>query len=150
MESVVFSIKFWVIFGGVLIVAEFIVPGLVSVFLGMGAFVVAGLIHYGYINNVSHQILAWIISSLLFIFTLRFLVMYYYPSDTFKGNTDEDSQVFGERVLVVKDIAKDEPGRVKHSDSTWPAVCENGEAIKVGEMVEIVSRDNLTWVVRKI
>ena len=150
MNIAVFGINIWWIIGAILVLLEFLLPGLVVVFLGLGAFVVAALLHFGLISGIFQELLAWFISSIFFLVTLRFLVMLYYPSDTKKEDVNEDHGVIGTVVDLFEDITKNQKGRIRHSDSTWPAESENGEEIKAGEKVEIVGRDNLTWIVKKI
>ena len=145
-----YGIDIWWIFGLVLVLAEFLLPGLVVVFLGLGAFVVAGLTHFGIITGIFQQMLTWFGASLFFLFTLRFLVVMHYPSDTRTEDTDEDHAVEGEITTLLEDITKDKKGRIKHSESTWPVVSEDGTEIKAGEKVKITGRDNLTWIVKKI
>lgn len=149
MNITVFGIGIWWIIGIILILAEFLLPGLVIVFLGLGAFVVAALLHFGIISGIFQELITWFVSSLFFLFTLRFVVMMYYPSDTKKEDIDEDNTVIGQVVTLLEDITVNKKGRIKHSDSTWPAASENGQEIKAGEKVEIVGRDNLTWIVKK-
>jgi len=144
-----YGIGFWWIFGIILTLAEFLLPGLVVVFLGFGAFVVATLLHFGIIYGLFQEIITWFISSLIFLFTLRFAVIMYYPSDTRVDQIDEDDAVIGEITTLLEDISKDKKGRIKHSESTWSVISENGEEIKAGSKVEIIGRDNLTWIVKK-
>jgi len=140
---------FWWILGGVLIISEFIIPGLVVVFVGMGAITVAILKHYGVLEGLNAELLVWFASSLFYIFTLRFLVIKIYPSDTKKQNIDEDKDVFGQMVEVIKEIPEGGIGRVNQGESTWPAISDYKGIIHIGEKVEIVGRDNLTWKVCK-
>ena len=133
-----------------LVLAEFIIPGLVVMFVGMGAGTVAVFMHYGLIDGIIQQFLVWFASSLIYIFSLRLVVMHYYPSDQVQYNIDEDLDVKGQEAEVVKTIPKDGVGRISHSDSSWNAKSEDGSEIKSGQKVEIVSRDNITWIVKKI
>ncbi len=149
MDITIWGIGIWWIIGAILVLAEFLLPGLVIVFLGLGAFVVAALTQFGYISGIIQQLLTWFISSIFFLFTLRFLVILYYPSDTKVENTDEDKEVIGKTVTLLEDISENKKGRIKHSDSTWPVISEDGESINAGEEVVIIGRDNLTWIVKK-
>ncbi|MBN2038909.1 MAG: NfeD family protein [Spirochaetes bacterium] len=150
MNFTVSGINIWWMIGIILVLLEFLIPGLVIVFLGLGAFVVAAFLHFGLISGIIQELLTWFISSIFFLVTLRFLVMMYYPSDTKKKDINEDHEVIGTIVDLLEDITENQKGRIKHSDSTWPAASENGEEIKAGEKVEIVGRENLTWIVKKI
>jgi membrane protein implicated in regulation of membrane protease activity len=148
MNITVFGIGIWWIIGLIFVLLEFLLPGLVIVFLGLGAFVVAALLHFEIISGLFQELLTWFVSSIFFLVTLRFLVMMYYPSDTKKEDVNEDNEVIGTVVNLLEDISEKQKGRIKHSDSTWPAASENGKEIKAGEKVEIVGRDNLTWIVK--
>jgi len=150
MNITLFGIGIWWIIGLVLVLLELLLPGLVIVFLGLGAFLVAALVHFEIISGIFQELLAWFVSSLFFLVTLRFLVIMYYPSDTKKKDVNEDNEVIGTIVNLLEDISENQKGRITHSGSTWPAVSENGEEIRAGEKVKIVGRDNLTWIVKKI
>jgi len=149
MDLTVYGIGIWWIIGLVLVLAEFLLPGLVVVFLGLGAFLVAALAHFGIIKGLVPELVTWLVSSLFFLFTLRFVVIMYYPSDTKKQNVNEDDEVIGQVTILLEGISGSKKGRIRHSDSTWPVVSENGEDINAGEKVEIIGRDNLTWIVKK-
>ena len=133
-----------------LVLAEFIVPGLVVMFVGMGAGTVALFMHYGIIDGVIEQFLVWFVSSLVYIFTLRLIVMHFYPSDQVQSNINEDLDAKGMIAKVVKDIPTDGVGRIAHSDSTWNAKSIDGLRIMEGSEVEIISRENITWFAKKI
>ena len=129
---------------------EFLVPGLVMVFVGLGALTVALGMHLGYIDEIVQQFITFFISSIIYLLTLRFLVLRFVPSVTRKENIDEDEEVIGSIVELVADINSGEFGRVEHSGSTWQARAEGDQTILKGEQVKIIGRDNITWIVQKI
>ena len=141
--------EFWLGFGIAMVLAEAILPGLVSIFVGMGALTVAALMHYHYLDNISSQFLAWFISSIVYIFSLRMLAMKYYPTDTVVQKTDDDVAVIGQLVEVVETIPCDGTGRIAHSDSTWNAISKESQEIQSGEEVKVIGRDNITWLVER-
>ena len=141
--------EFWLGFGIALAFAEAILPGLVSIFLGMGALTVAALLHYQYIDSIASQFIAWFVTSTVYIFTLRILVVKYYPTDTVVQNTDDDVAVIGQLVEVVDTIPSGGTGRIAHSDSTWNAISNGTEDIQSGEQVKVIGRDNITWLVER-
>ena len=141
--------EFWLGFGILLVLAEAILPGLVSIFVGMGALTVAALMHYHYLDSVASQFLAWFISSIVYIFSLRMLAMKYYPTDTIVQKTDDDIAVIGQRVEVVETIPPGGTGRIAHSDSTWNAISRDSQEIQSGEEVRVIGRDNITWLVER-
>ena len=141
---------FWLTFGAILVFAEIILPGLVSVFVGLGALTVAGLLHFQVIDSILVQLTTWFISSTIYIFSLRLLVMKYYPSDRKKHDINEDYAVIGTQARVVEKITGSENGRIEFGESTWIAIGEEDQEIPVGDTVEIVGRNNISWVVKTI
>jgi len=129
---------------------EFLIPGLVMVFVGLGALTVALGMHLGYIDEIVQQFITFFISSIIYLLTLRFLVLRFVPSVTRKENIDDDEEVMGSIVEIVADINSGEFGRVEHSGSTWQARAEGDQTILKGEQVKIIGRDNITWIVQKI
>jgi membrane protein implicated in regulation of membrane protease activity len=138
---------FWWIFGISLVVLEFVLPGLVSVFIGLGAITVAGLLHFRFIDQFLEQFVVFVAASLIYIFSLRLLVMRWYPTDTERKNIEEDEDLIGLLATVVEEIPAGGVGRVAHSDTTWKATSRDGTAVALGKDVEIVGRDNITWIV---
>ena len=129
---------------------EFLVPGLVMVFVGLGSLTVVFGMHFGYIDGILQQFTTFFISSIIYLLTLRFLVLRFVPSVTRKENIDEDEEVIGSIVELVADINSGEFGRVEHSGSSWQARAEGDQTILKGEQVKIIGRDNITWIVQKI
>ena len=148
MENLAFSL--WLGSGILLMAIEFLVPGLVMVFLGLGSLTVVFGMHFGYIDGILQQFITFFISSIIYLLTLRFLVLRFVPSVTRKENIDEDEEVMGSIVELVADINSGEFGRVEHSGSSWQARAEGDQTILKGEQVKIIGRDNITWIVQKI
>ena len=148
MHDLAFSI--WLGSGIFLMAIEFLVPGLVMVFVGLGALTVALGMQLGYIDEIPQQFTTFFISSIIYLLTLRFLVFRFVPSVTRKENIDEDEEVIGAIVEIVADINSGEFGRVEHSGSSWQARAEGDQTILKGEQVKIIGRENITWIVQKI
>ena len=148
MENLAFSL--WLGSGIFLMAIEFLVPGLVLVFVGLGSLTVVFGMHFGYIDGILQQFITFFISSIIYLLTLRFLVLRFFTSITRKENIDEDEEVMGSIVELVADINSGEFGRVEHSGSSWQARAEGDQTILKGEKVKIIGRDNITWIVQKI
>lgn len=148
MENLAFSL--WLGSGIFLMAIEFLVPGLVLVFVGLGSLTVVFGMHFGYIDGILQQFITFFISSIIYLLTLRFLVLRFFTSVTRKENIDEDEEVMGSIVEIVADINSGEFGRVEHSGSSWQARAEGDQTILKGEQVKIIGRDNITWIVQKI
>ena len=148
MNNLAFSL--WLSSGIFLTAIEFLVPGLVMVFVGLGALTVVLGMYFGYIDGILQQFITFFVSSIIYLLTLRFLVLRFVPTDTRKENIDEDKEVIGSIVKIVADIDSGELGRVEHSGSSWQARAEGDQTILKGEQVKIIGRDNITWIVQKI
>ena len=147
MNSLAFSL--WLSSGIFLIAVEFLVPGLVMVFVGLGALTVALGMHFGHVDGVLEQFITFFVGSIIYLLTLRFLVLRFVPSASRKENIDEDEEVMGSIVEIVADINSGEFGRIEHSGSTWQACAEGDQTILKGEQVKIIGRDNITWIVQQ-
>ena len=148
MENLAFSL--WLGSGIFLMAIEFLVPGLVMVFVGLGALTVVLGMYFGYIDGILQQFITFFVSSIIYLLTLRFLVLRFVPSESRKENIDEDEEVIGSIVGLVEDINSGAFGRVEHSGSSWQARAEGDQTILKGEQVKIIGRDNITWIVQKI
>jgi len=148
MNDVMFKIWLWS--GIILLVGEFILPGLVVMFLGMGSLTVALAMHLNYINGITEQLITFFVSSTIYLLTLRFLVIRLVPTDTSKANVDEDAEVIGLIVEVAQTIPAGGLGRINHSDSSWQAKSNSEVEITESSKVKIISRENITWIVEAI
>ncbi|AFM12493.1 NfeD family protein [Turneriella parva] len=141
---------FWLIGGSTLVLLEFLIPGLVVIFLGLGALITSGLLYMGYIREAWLAITCFGVASILMLATLRKMILRFYPSLTEKVETDEEALIVGQRARAVSLLsAHDYSGRVKYSGTTWPARSEAGE-IAEGAEVEITGQDNINLVVKKV
>ena len=148
MNEVMF--KIWLGFGIAFLVGEFILPGLVVMFLGMGCLTVVLAMHLNYISGITEQLITFFLSSTIYLLTLRFLIIRLVPTDTSKANVDEDSEVIGLIVEVTETIPANGIGRISHSDSTWKAKSTNELVITETSKVKIIGRENITWIVEPI
>lgn len=138
----------WLIGGSFLVLLEFFVPGLVVIFLGLGALATSGLLYLGYIREPWLAIGCFTAVSILMLATLRKLVLRFYPSVSEKVETDEEVLIVGKRAETISTLTDhDYSGRVKYSGTTWPARSEAGE-IAAGCTVKITGQDNINLTCR--
>ena len=138
---------FWVVLGALLIVAELLVPGLVVVFLGAAALLVALAAYLGIITSWTTALIAWMILSMALVLFLRGFFARFLPGETRKGNLDEDVEAFGVTVRVVGvDESDPRKGRVSYRGSTWAAESAD-EPLVVDGTVRLLARENLVWMV---
>lgn len=137
----------WAVIGLLLVGSEFLVPGLVIIFFGVGALLTSVLaaIVPGLKSNVAFQILIWLGAS---GFSLALLRKYF--SRVFKGKTliEDGSKSSGKSATVIEAISPERPGRVRFEGTTWNASSYT-ESFEPGETVEILKEDGLTFIVTK-
>lgn len=133
--------------GGLLMLAELILPGLVVIFLGAAGVVVGALAWLGLVPNLMWAMILWLVLSVVAILVLRKTLLRFFPAERQFTPFDADAVAFGTVVEVVEDIPQGGgAGRIRHGGTTWPAVTR-GNAITAGARVKLVFRDNLAWVV---
>lgn len=139
----------WFIVGVGFIFLEFVIPGLVIAFFGLGAIITAIVITIIKIS-IAGQVLIFTVSSVLSIILLR-----RYLKKIFAGD-ETDAEDYGnfnvDIGMIVPVTELIEPnvigGKVKYQGANWKAKAD--EMISPGESVEIVGRENLTLIVKKI
>ena len=136
----------WIVAGAVLIVLELIVPGMVLVFLGAAALLVALFVWLGLIQTWMAAITTWFIASLVLLLVLRSFFQRFMSGDFERQSTNEDFAAYGEVVDVVEAIGPDKEGRVRYRGTTWQAICYD-HTLEAGTKAQIVCRDNLIWIV---
>lgn len=141
----------WFLVGVVFLVAELLIPGFILIFFTAGCWIAGVTVLLADIN-LTTQILVFIISSMVFLFTLR-----KYSIKIFKGNTRDniddryaDSKI-GKTAIVSKAITPRRPGEIKVMGSFWRAIAE--VEIEEGQSVFIESQeseDGLTFKVKPL
>ena len=135
----------WLLGGIILLASELLLPGLVAMFLGLGAMVVALLRWLGLIDSLAYSFTAWFVSSLAFIIFLRSTLQRFIPSETSFTPLEEDTDLFGAVAEVVDTVSPSHTdGRISFRGTTWPATSDAAE-IPPGAKVTILFRDNLGW-----
>ncbi len=133
----------WSLVGILLLLLEFVMPGLIIFFFGVGALAVAVVCLFVDIG-VNVQLLIFIGVSVFSLVLLRKwlkgIFMGYVSSKQNSGaNIDE---FVGERVVVKEKITPNLPGKIELHGTNWQATAD--EEIDEGAVVEIVGKDNIT------
>ncbi len=135
----------WLLAGILLVVSELFLPGLVAVFLGLGAMLVALLRWLGLIDSLAYSFTAWFVSSLALLVVVRSALQRFMPSETSFTPLEEDVDLFGAVAEVVETVSPDhKDGRISFQGTTWPATSDSAE-IRPGAKVTILYRENLGW-----
>ena len=139
----------WFLVGLVLLIFEFILPGLIIAFFGVGACVVA-LVCLITDIGINTQLIIFIIASVLSLLCLRKWLKGIFLGHTgSKQNLKENLDEFvGQKAVVKKKIVPKAGGKVEFHGTNWLAQAD--EEIAEGVMVEIISKDNITLKVKSL
>lgn len=142
----------WLVAGLLLIGSEVFLPGLVAVFLGAAALIVAGARWIGLIEGLGASLVVWLVSSTALILGLRGAVRRLLPAETSREEIDEALTAYGTEVEVVKTVTEDGmDGRIRYQGTSWPAMSSDG-TIEPGRRARLLYRDKegIGWVVEPI
>ena len=131
----------WFLIGLGLIIAELAVLGIILVFFGIAAWVVAILDWCG-VESLSVQLWIFGITSLLLVFVLRRFVKDWFLGSqlTAEGNVHEE--FVGKIVTVLEAIEPGDFGKVELKGANWKAFSDT--PLAVGDKAEVIARDNIT------
>jgi membrane protein implicated in regulation of membrane protease activity len=142
----------WFLIGLVLLILEFIMPGLIIGFFGVGAWIVAIICLFSaYVaGSINAQLLIFIIASVLSLLLLRKWLkgMFIGHTKSQQDLTEDLKEFVGERVVVKEKIIPKAGGKVELHGTNWTA--EADEEIAAGTVVEIIGKDNLTLKVKVV
>ncbi len=139
----------WLIIGIIFIALEFVIPGLVISFFGLGAMVTALTTVVGLTSGFNFQVIVFIVASLASLFLLRRYMKKVFMGKSEGDGVNEFNLDIGKVVPVIQTIdPKKSTGRIKYQGTLWNASAN--ELIPEGESVRIVGRENITIKVEKI
>jgi membrane protein implicated in regulation of membrane protease activity len=138
----------WAIAGIALMISEFVVPGIVLVFFGIGALVTALVAWLIPALGLEWQMVIFIIVSLTSLFGLRRLLKPIFMGRTSGGpeESGELNQLVGTLGEVTQEIQPGKTGRILLNGSSWKAVAD--EQIGAGTPVKVTAQSNLTLTVK--
>ena len=140
----------WFLVGLVLAFLEFAVPGVILIFFGVSAWIVALTAYIRLTSSVESQLLTFIVSSVLLLIFLRRWVkgkFHGHVRDVQDPSQNLD-EFTGKDVLVLDDVIPGKTGGyVEFKGASWSAVSE--EPLKKGEIAIIAGLDGLTLKIKK-
>ena len=137
----------WFGLGVVLLLLEFANPGVVLIFFALGAWSVALLCMMAEVS-LNLQLGVFVVTSVVLLLVFRSRIKGRIDRRRAMSDEVESDEFVGRRGLVTREIRSDRAGRVDCRGTTWAA--EAGERIPEGAAVEIMEKENLTLVVRRI
>jgi membrane protein implicated in regulation of membrane protease activity len=134
---------FWFLLGFLLLVAEFVLPGIIIVFFGIGAWIAAFTTWIGLTESTASQNIVFVISSVILLFVLRHRF-----KNAFVGTSTNDAiedEYTGKEARTLTDI-DDQQGKIEMKGAEWNA--RSIEPIAANAWVIIERREGLTLHVR--
>ncbi|WP_320822498.1 NfeD family protein [Reinekea sp.] len=138
----------WLSLGVILILLELVVPGAVLGFVGGAAILTSGLIYFGHIEGPVNILLTFFIASITFVVVLRTGLLRLFPSESRVENTDELVDAIGQIVMVLDAITPHRRGRIKYSETSWPAQAD--VELDAGQSAVITGRDGNCFLVKPL
>lgn len=137
----------WMLFGILLMISEFAVPGLILFFFGIGAFITALLGKLIPGLSLEWQIAVFTVASLASLFGLRRFLKPVFTGMTKVADEQSVHEGFmGEEAEVTQAIHPDKAGKVLLHGTEWKAIAD--EAIEAGTIVKVVNQKSLTLTVK--
>jgi len=136
----------WFLIGLGLLLLELILPGLVVLFFGTGAWVTA-LVSAITDINLNVQILIFLVASMLGLVLLRKYLKNRFFNKKSEEAQDQLEEFIGHKARAVENF-KEGSGTVEFKGTRWSARCEN--PVAEGQWVTIDSKDSLTLIVKLV
>ncbi len=140
----------WFLLGLILALLEFAAPGVILIFFGMAAWIVAVGTYFKLTSSIESQLLLFAVSSIMLLVSARKWIKGKFYGHVSKvqdpaKNLDEFS---GQSVVVIKDVIPGKKvGVVEYKGATWSAISE--DQIKKDEVAIITGLDGITLKIRK-
>lgn len=142
----------WVILGILLILMEFVLPGLIVIFFGIGALAVGILIWAGMLGGGA---LPFVVFSGVSIGSL--LILRNQFKSWFMGRslgvqvTGEDEDFVGRKAEVISGFSEspEDIGRVSYRGALWDARAIDEDVFNAGEKVRIVGREGSVLIIKR-
>jgi len=137
MEMLKDPVTLWFLIGLFCVIAEFFAPGVIIVFFGAGAWVVA-LLCLGTDMGAPLQITVFVVISIGALVLLR---RRFTPRPD--NSPDPTDDFIGRTAVVLEPLRRGRPGRVTFKGAAWKAETASEELLEKGRYVSIIGRDSI-------
>ena len=145
MEAISQS-QLWLIIGFIMLVIEMFSLSFFAFFIAMGALLTALLTYLGVLPSIAWQIVAFSVSSILFLIFLRKLLRRKFSQA--KGGMDY-TEFVSDRVNVLHAIPENGRGKIFYRGTEWEAVSIDGKPIEKDTLVTILKMDGIVAIVKR-
>lgn len=136
----------WMIIGVLLLLLEFIIPGLIILFFGVGALITAcALLLFDL--SLTSQLFVFLVSSGISLLLFRKSLHRKFFSKPDSANHELEDEFIGKQAIALVDFTQ-QTGKVEFKGAAWKAISE--EPIVSGQLVEIIKKDSITLNVKPI
>ena len=138
----------WFLVGLALILSEFMLPGVILVFFGIGAWLTAVTCWLGWTPDWTSQLLTFAVTSVLLLVLLRqwFRARFFGYVGGDQSPEDNLDDLAGHEVTVTTDIKPGQTGQVEYKGASWNA--RSDASLAAGTPAVIIRADGITLVVR--
>lgn len=146
------STTIWFLVGLILVLLEFAAPGVILVFIGLGAWVTALAVRLGWADTLDLQMMWFATSSVILLFALRRLFKGWFTGFSETRDTRSNLDEFtGREVVVLSPIAAGTRGQVEFKGANWAARAAEGDSSNFdpGERAVIMEVDGLCLLIKK-
>lgn len=139
----------WFVLGLVLIIAEFMIPGVVIIFFGVAAWVLS-LLCFIMPLSLNAQLLIFLVTAVSSLLLFRKVLKQKLLKGKMSGEVSSalEDEFIGQKAEVIKDINPPHEGKISLKGASWTAISE--ESIAVGEYIEIIGKESIKLIVKKI
>ncbi|MGB2246260.1 MAG: NfeD family protein [Alcanivorax sediminis] len=133
--------SYWIIAGLALVIAEFVVSGLVVIFFGVAALIVGSLKYLGLLDDTVWELTLFAVLSILsLVFVRRFLSDKLMGKENVSAGEEDSAGLIGQRATVVAPFTNG-TGSVTYRGARWQA--QSDQTLEAGQIVRITQHDGL-------
>lgn len=134
----------WFLLGTTLLLLELALPSLIIIFFGIGAWLTAiSLLFFNFEFTI--QLLVFISTSLLTLFSLRQSIRKKYMDFSVSGSSSQINEFIGDKAVSLTNFGPDKDGKVEFNGSQWEA--SSSTAIKANMTVKIIGMKSIKLIV---
>ncbi len=141
----------WIVLGIGMILAEFVVPGLIVIFFGIGALIVGLLAWWGLLTDTTYQLWLFGLLSGGLLLTLRNRFKAWFQGGSLVADTDTpDDDYVGHYATILEGFENGTSfGKVSYRDAHWNAKTTDNDSLATGDRVLISGRQGSTLIIQK-
>jgi membrane protein implicated in regulation of membrane protease activity len=138
----------WLVAGAIFVLLEFLLPGGVAGAVGVATLLIGLFVWLGWLTSFGLALAIWTVLVVLSLLAMRLILKRFFPSPTSVGIYEEEIELQGSIVTVTEEIPRGNKGRILVRGTTWiAAFVDPVLSAHRGDLVRLVSRQNLIWYV---